>query len=46
MDERIPGVLAGGVAAGTDVIHGADVAAVEAEAGPVLEHVAVGGIGG
>lgn len=46
MDGRIPCDLAGGVAAGADIVYGADVAAVEAEAGAVLEHVTVGRVGG
>ena len=46
MHGRVPADLAGGVTTGPDVIYGADVAAVEAEAGAGLEHVAVSGIGG
>lgn len=45
MNGGIPGDLAGGVAARSDVINGADVAAIEAEAGTVLEHVTVGRVG-
>lgn len=46
VDGGVPRDLAGGVAAGTDVVYRADVAAVEAEAGAVLEHVAIVRVGG
>lgn len=39
------GNLAGGVAAGADVIYGAYVAAVKTEAGTEVEHVSVGWVG-
>ena len=46
VDGVVPCNLAGSVAAGADVIDSADVAAVKAEAGAVVEHVAVGRVGG
>lgn len=42
MDGGVPGGLAGCIASGPDVVDGADVAAVETEAGPGVEHVFVG----
>ena len=45
MDGGVPGDLAGGAAAGADVVDGADVAAVEAEAGAEMEHAFVGWVG-
>lgn len=44
VDGSVPGDLAGCAAAGADVVDGADVAAVEADAGPELEHAFVGGV--
>ena len=46
MDRGIPCDMAGGVASGTNVVYGADIAAIEAEARPVFEHVAVARVGG
>ena len=45
-DWGIPGCLGGGGCAGADIVYGADVAAVEAEAGAGVEHLAVVGVGG
>ena len=45
VDGSVPGDLGGGAAAGADVVDGADVAAVEAEARAELEHAFVGGVG-
>ncbi len=44
VDGRVPGRLGGGIAARTYVVYGADVAAVEAEAGSDLEHAFVAGV--
>ena len=41
VDWRVPSDLAGGSASRTNVVDGADVAAVEPEAMPVVEHVLV-----
>ena len=46
MDGSIPCDLASGVSTRTDVVYGADVAAVEAEAGATMEHVTVRRVGG
>ena len=46
MDGGIPCDLAGGAAAGTDVIHGADIAAVKAETWASVEHATEGRVGG
>lgn len=45
MHGGVPGCLAGGIATWADVVHGADVAAVESEAGARVEHVFVGWVG-
>ena len=45
MDGGVPGDLAGGDAAGAYVVDGADVAAVEAEAGAEMEHAFIGRVG-
>ena len=45
MDGGIPCDVAGCVASGTNVIYGADIAAVKAEARAVLEHVTVARVG-
>lgn len=45
VDGGVPGDLAGGVAAGADVVDGADVATVETDAGAEMEHAFVGCVG-
>ena len=45
MDRCVECNLAGGVATGANVVHGADVAAIEAEAGPQVKHAFVGWVG-
>ena len=44
MDGRVPRDLGGRGGARADVVDGADVAAIEADAGMVLEEVRVGGV--
>ena len=46
VDGGVPGDLAGGAGARADVVDGADVTAVEAEAGAEVEHAFVGWVGG
>lgn len=46
MDGGVPGDACGGGLARAGVVYGADVAAVEADAGAALEEGAVGWVGG